>query len=100
MATGQILIVEDERIVAQDLKKDLEYFGYHICGIASCGRDAMQLAEEGPPDLVLMDINIKGNVDGIETAKALKNRYNVPIVFLTGYADEKTLDRVKETDPA
>jgi PAS domain S-box-containing protein len=100
MAAGDILIVEDERIVAHDLKKDLENFGYTVCGIASCGRDAISMAEEEHPDLVLMDINIKGNIDGIQVAKVMKNRFNVPVIFLTGYADENTLERVKEATPA
>jgi PAS domain S-box-containing protein len=100
MAIGEILIVEDERIIAADLKHDLESFGYTVCGVASCGRDAIQLAEDTSPDLVLMDINLKGNLDGVQVAKELKNRFNIPVVYLTGHADETTLIRVKETDPA
>lgn len=100
MVSGDILIVEDERIIAHDLKKDLENFGYSVCGIASSGRDAITLAEEAHPDLVLMDINIKGNVDGVQVAKVMKTRFNLPVIFLTGYADEATLERVKEVGPS
>lgn len=100
MVSGDILIVEDERIIAHDLKKDLENFGYSVCGIASSGRDAITLAEDAHPDLVLMDINIKGNIDGVQVAKVMKNRFNLPVIFLTGYADEATLERVKEVGPA
>lgn len=97
--SGEILIVEDEGIVARDLKRELESLGHVVCGIATTGRDALQIAESASPDLVLMDINIKGNLDGVHVAKEMRNRLNLPVLYLTAYADEWTLERVKETQP-
>ena len=97
---GDILIVEDERIIACDLQKDLENFGYRVSGIASNGRDAMTLAQKAMPDLVIMDINIKGNVDGVDLAKEMQNRFNISVLYITGCGDQATIDRVKETNPA
>lgn len=71
----------------------LKKLGYELVGITSSGEEAIQKAEENHPDLVLMDINIEGNLDGIETAEVLRNRFHTPVIYLTAYADESTLDR-------
>ncbi len=91
----KILVVEDEIIVAVNLGQKLKKLGYELVGITSSGEEAIQKAEENHPDLVLMDINIEGNLDGIETAEVLRNRFHTPVIYLTAYADESTLDRAK-----
>ncbi len=99
MEKKQILIVEDERIVAEDLRADLQGLGYHITAIASTGEDAIKKVNENNPDLILMDINLKGDMDGIEAADQIRSSYDIPIVYLTAYADENTIERAKLTDP-
>lgn len=95
----RILVVEDEAIIAFDLRRRLEEMGYVVTGIAATGGDALALAETTCPTLVLMDITIQGPVDGIETAKALTSRMDVPIVFLTAHADTRTIERAKAARP-
>lgn len=96
---SKILIVEDERIVARDIQQTLKDLGYDAFAIASSSEEAIARASERCPDLVLMDIRIKGKEDGIETAEILKARFGVPIVYLTAHADEGTIDRAKKTEP-
>jgi two-component system, response regulator PdtaR len=99
MAEGRILIVEDEHIVAMGIKKMLKSLGYMVTGVASSGEDAINKAESTFPDVVLMDIMLKGNMDGVEAAKEITSRFNVPVVYLTAYSDNKILERVKKTEP-
>lgn len=99
MKSISILIVEDEKIVALDIKRRLMNLDYSVCGIASTGEEAIEDAKTLKPDLVLMDIMLKGEMDGIEAADIIKNRYNIPIVFLTASSDEKTIQRAKVTEP-
>ncbi len=94
-----ILVVEDERIVAEDIQKSLEGLGYTISAVVSSGKEAIKRAQEDNPDLVLMDIVLKGKMDGIEAAKHIYSEYNIPVVYLTAYADEKKLQRAKVTEP-
>ncbi|MDJ0697132.1 ATP-binding protein [Mastigocoleus sp. MO_188.B34] len=94
-----ILIVEDERIIACDIKDCLEKFGYEVPGITADGEKAIQAAEELNPDLILMDIMLKGKKNGIEAAEEIINRLNIPIIFLTAYSDEYTLKKAKNTQP-
>jgi two-component system cell cycle sensor histidine kinase/response regulator CckA len=96
---ASILIVEDERIVAKDLQRTLAGMGYDAYAIASSAQEAFARASERCPDLVLMDIRIKGKRDGIEAAAILRERFGVPIVYLTEDADEATIDRAKRTEP-
>lgn len=98
-AAKSILIVEDESIVALDLQQQLMDYGYDAWAIADSAEAAIACASERCPDLVLMDIRIRGRRDGIETATVLKERFGVPVVFLTAHADEATLDRAKRTMP-
>jgi PAS domain S-box-containing protein len=95
----QILIVEDERVSAEDIKMGLERLGYSVSGIAVSGDEAVKKAEETRPDLVLMDIVLKGEMDGIEAASAISSRFDIPVVYLTAHADKKTLERVKISEP-
>lgn len=94
-----VLIVEDERIVAKDLQHTLAAMGYDAFAIASSADEALSQAAVKCPDLVLMDIRIKGGRDGIETAELLRKRYGVPIVYLTAHADDATIERAKRTTP-
>jgi len=95
----KILIVEDEKIIALDLQRRLERFGYSVAGMASDGAGAIALAGEREPDIILMDIMLAGDIDGIEAASRIKALYSIPVIFLTAYTDEKTLERAKEVEP-
>jgi PAS domain S-box-containing protein len=99
MTSERILIVEDESIVALDIKSRLLGLGYTVLGVASSGEQAVRKAAEASPDLVLMDIKLKGQMDGIETAEQIHACLNVPIIYLTAFADEATLQRAKVTEP-
>ena len=99
MENAQILVVEDENIVALEIQSRLEGLGYVVLAIASSGEEAIQKAEETNPDLVLMDIKLKGDMDGIEAAEEIRTRFNLPVVYLTAYAEENTLQRAKITAP-
>lgn len=95
----KILVVEDESIIARDIEATLEDMGYDVVGIASSGEEAVKKTEELKPDIVLMDIVLRGEMDGIEAAKLIRSRYKIPIVYVTAYTDEKTLQRAKVTEP-
>ena len=99
MNNERILIVEDEKIIAIDLQRRLERFGYSVVGMAGEGEAAVSLALELSPDIILMDIMLAGKMDGIEAAKAIKAAKDIPFIFLTAYTDEKTLERAKEVEP-
>jgi signal transduction histidine kinase len=94
-----ILVVEDERVVAHDLAESLRKMGYDVTGTAASSEECLRQAAENRPDLVLMDIRIEGDLDGIETAKRLRSRYGVPVIYLTAYADEATVARACESEP-
>ena len=98
-AEGRILIVEDEHIVAMGIKKMVKSLGYTVTGVASSGEDAISKAERTFPDVVLMDIMLKGNMDGVEAAGEIRERFDVPVVYLTAYSDNKILERAKKTEP-
>jgi CheY-like chemotaxis protein len=93
MAAPRVLIVEDERIVAIDLQRRLTRLGYVVLAIASSGEDAIQKAIEMPPDIVLMDIRLQGAMDGVEAAGHIRARLDIPIVYMTAYSDERTLQQ-------
>jgi DNA-binding LytR/AlgR family response regulator len=94
-----IFIVEDESIVAKDIQNSLTKLGYNVVGFANNGKDAIERITEVMPDLVLMDIMIKGNLTGIDVSEKIKEKTNIPVIFLTAYADEGTLSRAKITEP-
>ena len=94
-----ILIVEDESVVALDTKNRLEHLGYQVTGIAASTTEAIRLVDKNRPDLVLMDIRLKGDTNGIRTAAILREKYDIPVVFVTAYADKDTLVQVKEAEP-
>jgi PAS domain S-box-containing protein len=95
MSGKKVLIVEDEMVVATDIQQRLECMGYTVPAIASSGKEAIRLVEEHRPDMVLMDIVLRGKMDGIEAAMEIAGHYNVPVVYLSAYTDEETLQRAK-----
>ena len=99
MSTERILIVEDERIIALDLKRRLEKFGYTVTDIVSTGLDAIKTAELQSPDIIIMDIMLSGDMDGISAAGQIKERFEIPIIFLTAFSDNNTLERAKFVEP-
>lgn len=99
MAHTSILVVEDEIIVAENIRSKLERLGYVVPEIVSSGEQAIQKAIKHQVNLVLMDIELEGKIDGIEAARHLRLLYDVPIIYLTAYADEKTLQRAKLAEP-
>lgn len=94
-----ILVVEDEFIVALELKTALEAMGYTVCGMVNSGADAIACAEQDRPDCVLMDVSLKGEMDGIEAARRIHDRFGIRTAFLSGYPAEKVMDRAGEVDP-
>ncbi|MBS4038147.1 MAG: response regulator [Hydrogenophaga sp.] len=98
---AKILIVEDEGIVAFNLQQRLQHMGYQVAGVAESGRECLSLVDAQRPDLVLMDIHIKGEMDGIDVADALGQlpRGAVPVIYLTAYSEDATLERARQTHP-
>jgi two-component system, cell cycle response regulator len=94
-----ILLVEDEGLVARDLEETLTRLGYDVSGVASEGAEAIAMAQALHPQLVLMDVNLRGGVDGIQAARAIQELSPVPIIFLTGHSDTRTLQRAVLTGP-
>lgn len=99
MSKAKVLIVEDERIIVRDLQNSLNELGYDVVGWAQDSVDAISKVKELNPNIVLMDIFIDGLIDGIETAKIIKTSYEVPVVFLTAFSDNATIDRAKKVLP-
>jgi two-component system, response regulator PdtaR len=97
---AQILIVEDEQIIALDLQRRLRRLGYVVAGLAGTGADAIALALALRPDLVLMDIQLPGGLDGLETAAFLRTHLNLPIIYVTAVTDPGMLNRVRQMAPA
>ncbi|MFO8064789.1 MAG: response regulator, partial [Spirochaetia bacterium] len=99
MQNERILVVEDEKIISLDLQRRLQKFGYQVVGLCATGNEAIEKTREHVPDIILMDIMLGGEIDGIEAAKQIKDELGIPIIFLTAFADEKTLERAKEAEP-
>ncbi len=99
MQGERILIVEDEKIITFDLQRRLKSFGYDVLGSCTSGTEALEFCARERPDLVLMDILLEGDLDGIETGKILLERYQIPSIFLTAYSDPNTLERAKVAQP-
>ncbi len=97
MAGEKILVVEDEKIVALGIKRMLKHMGYIVPSIASSGEEAIKKAEITFPDLILMDIMLKGEIDGITAAKTISAKMDIPVVYLTAYSDDKIVKRANET---
>jgi AmiR/NasT family two-component response regulator len=98
MSGENILIVEDEMISAMSTKQDLINLDYNVIGIANTGEKAVKFANELKPDLILMDITLKGEMDGIESAKQINKNLNIPIIYMTGYSSDDVLNRMTKTE--
>lgn len=97
--TTRILIVEDEVIVAMGLERSLRLFGYEVIGIATSGEEAITIALDKNPDVILMDIHLEGKVDGIEAADEIGKHAKIPVIYLTAYTNDETLARAIKTNP-
>ena len=100
MNKPRIIVVEDEKVVAADIESCVKGLGYEVVGAAATGTDALRLAVKTMPDLALMDIKLKGVLDGIEVAGALYDQLKIPVVYLTAHADAEILQRARQTTPA
>lgn len=96
---ANLMLVEDERIVAYDLKNQLQSMGYTVCAMVASGEQAMQRAPLDVPDLVLMDIHLEGSIDGIDAAIRIQDEHKIPVIFLTAYAEDETLRRALASRP-
>ncbi|MBI3608267.1 MAG: response regulator [Nitrospirae bacterium] len=99
MAKASILVVEDQLIVSKDIQTRLKGMGYDVAGAVSSGEEAISKTAETRPDLVLMDIILKGAIDGIQAAQAIRDRLDIPIIYLTAHSDDTTLERANLTEP-
>jgi PAS domain S-box-containing protein len=99
MEKAKIIIVEDEAIIGIEIEQQLQSLGYEVTSIVDTGEYAIKKAEEDKPDLILMDIRIKGDMDGIETAEEIRNRFGIPVIFSTAYLDQERIERAKITMP-
>ncbi len=95
-----VLIVEDESIVAMEIESYIQQLGCHVVGIASNAKDAYKYAMQKKPDLILMDVSLKGDIDGIEIASKIKSEMDVFIIYLTAFSDTATIERAVKTDPS
>jgi DNA-binding LytR/AlgR family response regulator len=98
-STPKILIVEDEMLIGANISLQLTKLGYEVIGIIPRGEEAIQFLIENQPDIVLMDINLKGELDGIETAQRIQKEHDIPIIYLTANVDEAHFNRAKSTKP-
>lgn len=99
MITGRILIVEDERIVARDLERRLTRMGHRVLAIVASGQEAIAKALALHPDVVLMDVRLQGEMDGVEAAQHIQAQVRLPIVFMTAYSDTKSLGGAPDLQP-
>ncbi len=95
----KILIVEDEPIIAVDLKRSLQKMGYQVINMVESGEEALESIHQNLPDLILMDVQLEGDLDGIDTAHQISKQYPIPIIYLTSNTDERTFNRAKLTQP-
>ena len=95
----KILIVEDEMIIAANISLQLSSLGYEVTGIIPRGGEALIHIEQQQPDILLLDINLKGDIDGIETAQLMQKSFNIPVIYLTANTDEAHFNKAKSTNP-
>jgi len=99
MNNSYIMIVEDERITAMEIQSRLKKKGYSVSAIASSGAEAIEQAQKFRPDIALMDIHLKGDMDGVQTAEILRRHFDIPVIYISAYADKDILERAKLTEP-
>lgn len=99
MMRARVMVVEDDRIVARDISEQLGRIGHSVIGVVARGEASVELAISNQPDLVLMDIRLEGDIDGIDAARQIRARCQIPVVFLTAYADDETIRRASQAEP-
>lgn len=99
MVKSKILVAEDESIIAADIKATLRKIGYNVCNVVASGEEVLQLVKQNKPDLILMDISLKGKLDGIQAAEIISEEFDIPVVYLTALTDNETLKRARITEP-
>ncbi len=96
---ARIMVVEDEAVISMAIQDRLAKMGHSVCGTAASGDEAVSLANDKHPDLILMDIQLRGNTDGVETARRIRSRAQIPVIYLTAFADDRTVERARVTQP-
>jgi len=96
---AKILVAENERIIAVDIKNSLQRLGFKVIALVSSGEEVLKKVKEERPDLILMDITLNGSLNGIETAEIITTNYNIPVIYLTAYGDRETIQKAKITEP-
>jgi CheY-like chemotaxis protein len=96
---NKILIVEDETIVALDIKRRLEKLGYQVTGLAAKAKQVLELVEHDQPDIILMDIHLNDTLDGIDIANLINQKYRIPVIFVTAYSEDSTMSRASQARP-
>ncbi|MBI5741173.1 MAG: response regulator [Nitrospirae bacterium] len=99
MSKGRIMVVEDEGIIAEDIKSSLINMGYDVPAVVSSGKEAIRKAIEIRPDLVLMDVVLRDKIDGVDAAGVIRSGSDIPVIYLIAYADGEILKRAKVTEP-
>jgi CheY-like chemotaxis protein len=99
MANPKVLVVEDDNVILSIEKWRLSKLGFEVCGSAATGAEAMECVAKMQPDIILMDITLKGEMDGIETAGQIKKNFNIPVIFVSSHTDEEILSRAKAVNP-
>jgi len=99
MSTKKILVVEDDAIAAMDIQRTLQLGGYEVVAVASSGEEAVEITEKLKPDLILMDIVLKGEMDGINASNKINEILDIPVIYLTAHSEESTVQRAKLTNP-
>jgi two-component system, response regulator PdtaR len=99
MNRHSVLIAEDEAIIAEDLRLLLRDSGYDVTAVVCTGQEAIERVDEFPPDLLIMDVRLQGNLDGVETAKMIRSSHDMPILYLTAFADDALLEKTAVTAP-
>jgi DNA-binding NarL/FixJ family response regulator len=95
----KVLVIEDEAITSIHIETKVGLWGYEVVGTASTGEDGLKICRKFKPDLILMDIRLKGSIDGIETAKMIKKEMNIPIIYITAHSEDITINRALKTNP-
>ncbi len=96
---ARIMVVEDEAVISMEIQDRLARMGHSVCGTAASGDEAVSVAASNHPDLILMDVQLRGEIDGVETAQKIQSRIQVPVIYLTAFADDRTVERARETQP-
>jgi CheY-like chemotaxis protein len=99
MQMVKLLLVEDEFLIATLLQRNLQLAGYEVCELVSTGEEAVEWAKQEQPDLILMDIRLADEMNGIEAAREIHQHFQIPIIFLTGYSDEEVVEQARELNP-